>query len=185
MVDLADEQNDNAPSNDGDAGADARAKQPANPPAAPSSSSSAARQAQWRSSKSFKPSSTSSVNKLRSYAPHSSSSIPCVVHTPRRRDVLRGSASWSTTTSTKLRNCKRPAKNSSLRPTYFKLCPSHRRLRAATCAVRHRSSSSKLPCSRPRVLHLECARRPRSRPAGLRTRTASFPRTRHQHGEAG
>ena len=46
MVDLADEQNDNAPSNDGDAGADARAKQPANPPAAPSSSSSAARQAQ-------------------------------------------------------------------------------------------------------------------------------------------
>src|SRR6185503_7763329 len=46
MVDLADKQNDNAPSNDGDAGADARAKQPANPPAAPSSSNSAARQAQ-------------------------------------------------------------------------------------------------------------------------------------------
>src|SRR6185437_14409044 len=46
MVDLADGQNDNAPSNDGDAGADARAKQPANPPAAPSSSGSAARQAQ-------------------------------------------------------------------------------------------------------------------------------------------
>ena len=46
MVDLADEQNDNAPSNDGDAGADARAKQPVNPPAAPSSSSLAARQAQ-------------------------------------------------------------------------------------------------------------------------------------------
>ena len=46
MVDLADEQNDNAPSNGGDAGADTRAKQPVNPPAAPSSSSSAARQAQ-------------------------------------------------------------------------------------------------------------------------------------------
>src|SRR6185312_2266255 len=46
IVDLADEQNNNAPINDGDAGADARAKQPANPPTAPSSSSSAARQAQ-------------------------------------------------------------------------------------------------------------------------------------------
>ena len=46
MVDLADEQNDYAPSNDGDAGADARAKQPMNPPAVPSSSNSAARQAQ-------------------------------------------------------------------------------------------------------------------------------------------
>jgi len=46
MVDLADEQNDNAPSNDGDGGADTRAKQPVVPPAAPSSSSSAARQAQ-------------------------------------------------------------------------------------------------------------------------------------------
>ena len=40
MADLADEQNDNAPSNDGDGGADARAKQPVDPPAAPSSSSS-------------------------------------------------------------------------------------------------------------------------------------------------
>src|SRR6185312_10313532 len=46
MADLADEQNDNAPSNDGDGGADARAKQPVVPPTAPSSSSSAARQAQ-------------------------------------------------------------------------------------------------------------------------------------------
>ena len=42
MADLADEQNDNAPSNDGDGGADAQAKQPVVPPAAPSSSSSAA-----------------------------------------------------------------------------------------------------------------------------------------------
>ena len=47
MADLADEQNDNAPSNDGDGGADAQAIQPVVPPAAPSSSSSsAARQAQ-------------------------------------------------------------------------------------------------------------------------------------------
>ena len=46
MVDLADEQNDNAPGNDGEGGADVRAKQPVVPPAAPSSSSSAARQAQ-------------------------------------------------------------------------------------------------------------------------------------------
>ena len=93
MVDLADEQNDNAPSNDGDAGADTRAKQPVNPHAAPSSSSSAARQAQWRSSKSFKPSLTSSVCKLRSCAPHSSNSVPRVVHMPKRRDASLGSRS--------------------------------------------------------------------------------------------
>ena len=43
MVQLADEQNDNAPSNDGDSGADAQANRPVVPPAAPSSSSSAAR----------------------------------------------------------------------------------------------------------------------------------------------
>jgi hypothetical protein len=46
MADLADEQNDNAPSNDVDGGADAQANQPVVPPAAPSTSSSAARQAQ-------------------------------------------------------------------------------------------------------------------------------------------
>src|SRR6185295_10131862 len=46
MADLADEQNDNAPSNDGDGGADAQANPPVVPLAAPSSSSSAARQAQ-------------------------------------------------------------------------------------------------------------------------------------------
>ena len=46
MVQLADEQNDNAPSNHGDGGADAQANQSVVPPAAPSSSSSAARQAQ-------------------------------------------------------------------------------------------------------------------------------------------
>ena len=37
MADLADEQNDNAPSNDGDGGADAQAIQPVVPPAALSS----------------------------------------------------------------------------------------------------------------------------------------------------
>ena len=46
MVQLADEQNDNAPSNDGDGRADAQANPPVVPLAAPSSSSSAARQAQ-------------------------------------------------------------------------------------------------------------------------------------------
>src|SRR6185312_4528835 len=47
MADLADEQNDNAPGDDGDGGADAQANQPVVPPAASSSSSSsAARQAQ-------------------------------------------------------------------------------------------------------------------------------------------
>ena len=47
MADLADEQNDNAPGDDGDGGADAQANQPVVPPAAPSSSSSSvARQAQ-------------------------------------------------------------------------------------------------------------------------------------------
>ena len=46
MIDLAVEQNDNAPSIDGDGGADAQANQPVVPPAAPSSLSSAARQAQ-------------------------------------------------------------------------------------------------------------------------------------------
>jgi len=46
MADLADEQNDNAPSNGADGGADAQANQPVVPPAAPSTSSSAARQAQ-------------------------------------------------------------------------------------------------------------------------------------------
>ena len=45
MADLADEQNDNAPSNGGDGGADTQANQPVVPPATPSSSSSAARQA--------------------------------------------------------------------------------------------------------------------------------------------
>jgi hypothetical protein len=45
MVQLADEQNDNTPSNDGDGGADAQANQPVVPPAAPSLSSSMARQA--------------------------------------------------------------------------------------------------------------------------------------------
>src|SRR6185295_7788432 len=45
MADLADEQNDNAPSNGANGGADAQANQPVVPPAAPSSSSSAARQA--------------------------------------------------------------------------------------------------------------------------------------------
>ena len=45
MADLADDQNDNAPSNDGYGGADVRAKQPVAPAAAPSSSSSAVRQA--------------------------------------------------------------------------------------------------------------------------------------------
>jgi len=47
MVQLADGQDDNAPGDDGDSGADAQANQPVVPPAAPSSSSSsAARQAQ-------------------------------------------------------------------------------------------------------------------------------------------
>jgi len=46
MADLADEQNDNAPGNHGDGGADAQANPPVVPLAAPSSSSSAARQAQ-------------------------------------------------------------------------------------------------------------------------------------------
>ena len=46
MADLADEQNDNAPSNGADVGADAQANQPVVLPAAPSTSSSAARQAQ-------------------------------------------------------------------------------------------------------------------------------------------
>jgi len=47
MADLADDQNDNAPGDDGDGGADTQANQPLVPPAAPSSSScSAARQAQ-------------------------------------------------------------------------------------------------------------------------------------------
>ena len=46
MADLADEQNDNAPSNGADSGADAQANQPVVPPAAPSTSRSAARQAQ-------------------------------------------------------------------------------------------------------------------------------------------
>ena len=36
--------------------------------------------------------------------------------------------------------------------------PSRRRLRVATCAARHRRSSSKLLCSRPRALRLACAR---------------------------
>ena len=42
MAELADEQNDNAPGDDGDGGADAQANQPVVPPAAPSSSSSSA-----------------------------------------------------------------------------------------------------------------------------------------------
>ena len=47
MVQLADGQDDNAPSDDGNGGADAQANQPVVPPAAPSSSSSLAeRQAQ-------------------------------------------------------------------------------------------------------------------------------------------
>src|SRR6185312_10760163 len=46
MADLADEQNDNAPSDGADGGADAQANQPVVPPVAPSTSSSAARQAQ-------------------------------------------------------------------------------------------------------------------------------------------
>ena len=47
MADLADEQNDNAPSDDGDGGADAQANRPVVPPTAPSfSSSSVTRQAQ-------------------------------------------------------------------------------------------------------------------------------------------
>ena len=46
MADLADEQNDNAPSDGGDGGADAQANPLVVPLAAPSSSSSAARQAQ-------------------------------------------------------------------------------------------------------------------------------------------
>ena len=46
MADLADEQYDNAPGDDGDGGVDSQANQPVGPPAAPSSlSSSAARQA--------------------------------------------------------------------------------------------------------------------------------------------
>ena len=46
MVQLADGQDDNAPGDDGNGGADAQANQPVVPAAAPSSSSSAARQAQ-------------------------------------------------------------------------------------------------------------------------------------------
>ena len=42
MVQLADGQNDNAPGNDGDGGADAQANQPVVPAATPSSSSSSA-----------------------------------------------------------------------------------------------------------------------------------------------
>ena len=88
MVDLADEQNDNAPSNDKPLPRQARRRD----------------KPSWRSSKSFKPSSTSSVNKPRICALYSSSNVPRVVHMPRRRDVLPGSASWPTTTSTNLRN---------------------------------------------------------------------------------
>ena len=46
-----------------------------------------------RSTRSFKPSSTSSVGKLRSFAPHSSSSVPRVARMPRRRDASLGSGS--------------------------------------------------------------------------------------------
>ena len=45
-------------------------------------------------------------------------------------------------------------------------CPSHLRPRVATCAMRHRRSSSTLRCSKPRALHLECARWPQRELAG-------------------
>ena len=46
MAELADGENDNAPGNDGNGGADAQANQPVVPAATPSSTSSAAQQAQ-------------------------------------------------------------------------------------------------------------------------------------------
>ena len=94
MVQLADGQEDNAPGDDGNGGADAQANQPVVPAAA-----LLLRQAQrrgrhsWRSSRSFKPNSTSSVGRLRSCAPHSSNSAPHVAHMPRRRHPLPGSGS--------------------------------------------------------------------------------------------
>ena len=94
MADLADQQDDNAPGDYGDGGVDPQANQPVVPPAAPSSSSSsAARKHSWRSSRSFRPSSTSSVGRLRSCTPHSSNIAPRMAHLPRQQHALPGSRS--------------------------------------------------------------------------------------------
>ena len=94
MAELADGQNDNAPGNDENGGADGQANQEVVPVA-----TLLLRQARrrgrhsWRNSRSFMPNSTSSVGRHKSCAPHSSNSAPCMAHMPRRRRALPESGS--------------------------------------------------------------------------------------------
>ena len=104
MADLADEQNDNAPSNDGDGGADALANPPVVPLAAPSSSSSAARQAQLAQLNVLQAKldeQRRQTQELRA-ALEQQRTVPGAHAQAAGR--LPGSASWPTTTSTNPRN---------------------------------------------------------------------------------
>jgi len=106
MADLVDEQNNNAPSNDGDGGADAQANPPVVPLAAPSSSSSAARQAQLAQLNELQAKldeQRQQTQELRAALKQQRTARGANAQAAGR-DVLPGSTSWPTTTSTNLRN---------------------------------------------------------------------------------
>ena len=105
MADLADEQNDNAPGDDGDGGVDAQANQPIVPPAAPSSSSSSVeRQAQLAQLKELQAKLDEQRRQTQELRTALEQQGTHVVHMPRRQRALPRNTSWPTTTSTNLRN---------------------------------------------------------------------------------
>ena len=184
MVDLADEQNDNAPSNGGDGGADTQANQPVVPPATPSSSSSAARQAQLAQLKELQ----SKLDEQRRQTQELRAALE-QQHTARgthaqaagrvARERILVDNNVDKSPELKTAGEKLVAAAYLLQAMPEPSTPSGRNLRREA-----QDSSSKLPCSRPRVLCLACARRSRSSVMGLRTRTVRFLCTHPQRRRA-
>jgi len=101
MVELADGQLDDAPSDDGNGKVDPSTNQVVVPTANPTaSSSSAARQAQLVQLQELEAKLKEEHRQSRSCVPHSSGSSPHAVPVLGRRGVSPRSESWPTTTST-------------------------------------------------------------------------------------
>ena len=148
MVQLADGQEDNAPGNDGNGGADAQANQPVVPAVTPSSSSSSAeRQAQLAQLKELQAKldeQRRQTQELRTALEQQRTARGAHAQAAVRVARERILADDNVDKPPKLKTAGEKTRRCSL-PT-----PSN--------AARHRRSSSKLSCSRPRALRLACAR---------------------------
>jgi hypothetical protein len=96
-----------------------------------------------------------------------------------RQRASPGSGSWRMAAWRTNRPRTGPAKRLPLRLFYSKPCPNPLHPRAAICARKRKLSSKMRRCSRPRALHLVCARRPRQKPVVLQDKTARSQCTSH------